>query len=133
MPNFVYDGHRAPRPTGIRKAIRDNYREVGRIKPVQGEERFLLVSYEPVMWQGTRYGFEEITVLVPKTVPAPTERGRPSTNKSKGNDFFRNAVHLSESPMERPEASMNSDCRDDWLQQVVDSIRGQREPTSASS
>jgi hypothetical protein len=66
-PNFVYDGHRAPRPTGIRKAIRDNYREVGKIKPVQGERRFLLVSYEPVMWQGTRYGFDEITVLVPKT------------------------------------------------------------------
>ena len=74
-PTSSYDGHRAPRPTGIRKAIRDNYREVGRIKPVQGEERFLLVSYEPVMWQGTRYGFEEITVLVPKTAPSPTGAG----------------------------------------------------------
>ncbi len=83
-PNFVYDGHRAPRPTGIRKAIRDNYREVGRIEPVQGERRFLLVSYEPVMWQGTRYGFEEITVLVPKTVPGADRARAPVDEQVKG-------------------------------------------------
>jgi hypothetical protein len=74
-PNFWYDGHRSPKPTGIRKAIRDNYREVGRIKAVQGERRFMLVSYEPLEWSGTRYGFEEITVLVPKTVPGPERLG----------------------------------------------------------
>ena len=67
-PNFWYDGHRAPQSTGIRKALHDNYREVGRIKPVDGERRFLLVSYEPLPWSATRYGFEEITILVPKTV-----------------------------------------------------------------
>ena len=74
-PNFWYDGHRSPQPTGIRQAIRDNYREVGRIKSVQGERRFLLVSYEPLLWPGTRYGFEEITVLVPKTVTGPERSG----------------------------------------------------------
>jgi len=74
-PNFVYDGHRAPQPTGIRKAIRDNYREVGRIQSVRGERRFLLVSYEPLLWPATRYGFAEITVLVPKTSPGPERFG----------------------------------------------------------
>ncbi len=63
---FWYDGHRSPRSTGIRKAIRDNYREVGRIKAVEGEKRFMMVSYEPLAWPGTRYGFEEITILVPR-------------------------------------------------------------------
>ena len=66
-PNFWYDGQRSPQPTGIRRTIRDNYREVGRIKSVEGERHFMLVSYEPLTWSAIRYGFEEITVLVPKT------------------------------------------------------------------
>jgi hypothetical protein len=69
--NFWYDGHRSVQPLGIRKAFHDYYQEVGRIKSVKGERRFLLVSYEPLEWPSTRYGFEEITVLVPKTAPAP--------------------------------------------------------------
>ncbi len=72
-PNFWYDGQRCPRPTGVRQAIHDNYREVGRIKSVHGERRFMLVSYEPLVWSATRYGFEEITVLVPKE---PRSRGQ---------------------------------------------------------
>jgi hypothetical protein len=74
-PSFWYDGHRSPQPTGIRKAIRDNYREVGRIKSVQGEKRFMLVSYEHLPWPGLRYGFEEITLLVPKTAAIPDRVG----------------------------------------------------------
>ena len=67
-PNFWYDDSTqvAPKSTGIRKALRDNYREVGKIKAVQGEKRFMMVSFEYLPWPGTRYGFEEITVLVPK-------------------------------------------------------------------
>ncbi len=74
-PQFWYDGHRSPHPTGIRKAIRDNYREVGRIKAVQGEKRFMAVSYEYLAWPGMRYGFEEITVLVPRTPADPSRLG----------------------------------------------------------
>jgi hypothetical protein len=66
-PNFWYDGHRSPRPTGIRNAIRENYREVGKITAVKGERRFMLVSYEPLLFPPIRYGFEEITILVPKS------------------------------------------------------------------
>ena len=36
-PNFWYDAERYDQSTGIREAIRDNYREVGRIKAVRGE------------------------------------------------------------------------------------------------
>jgi hypothetical protein len=75
--NFWYDGHRSAQPLGIRKAFRDNYREVGRIKSVKGERRFLLVSYEPLEWPGTRYGFEEVSILVPKTAAGPARVGRP--------------------------------------------------------
>ncbi len=75
-PNFWYDGHRSPAPTGVRNAIRDNYLEVGRIRSVQGERRFMLVSYEPLVWSATRYGFEEITVLVPKNPCDPGQLER---------------------------------------------------------
>jgi hypothetical protein len=74
-PNFWYDGHRSHQPSGIRQAIRDNYREVRRIKSVEGERRFMLVPYEPLPWSPLRYGFEEITVLVPNTAPGPARLG----------------------------------------------------------
>jgi hypothetical protein len=74
-PNFWYDGHTASQSTGIRKAIRDNYREVGRIKAVQNEKRFMVVSYEPLPWQATRYGFEEIAILVPRDPGDPGRLG----------------------------------------------------------
>jgi len=74
-PNFWYDGHRSVQPTGIRKALRDHYREVGKIKSVEGERRFMLVSYEPLVWSSTRYGFEEITILVPKEPRGPSQVG----------------------------------------------------------
>jgi hypothetical protein len=52
--------------TGIREALGENYQVAGRIKAVEGEKRFMLFSFEPVPFVTTRYGFKEITVLVPK-------------------------------------------------------------------
>jgi hypothetical protein len=74
--NFWYDGHRSVEPLGIRKAFHDYYQEVARIKAVKGERRFLLVSYEPLEWPGTRYGFEEISVLIPRATAEPAQSGR---------------------------------------------------------
>jgi hypothetical protein len=54
--------------SGIRQALFANYQEVGRIKAVEGERRFLLFSFEPVPFTATRYGFKEITILAPKPV-----------------------------------------------------------------
>jgi len=65
-PGFWYDNETGwwPQSTGIRKALREHYQEVSRIKPVVGERRFMPLSFEPM--PATRYGFDEITVLVPK-------------------------------------------------------------------
>jgi hypothetical protein len=54
--------------SGIRQALCANYEEVGRIKAVEGERRFMLFSFEPVPFPATRYGFKEITILAPKPV-----------------------------------------------------------------
>jgi hypothetical protein len=66
---FWYDNQNGwwAQSTGIRDALRENYQEVGRIQPVTGELRFLMYSYEPVAWNATRYGFQGITILVPKS------------------------------------------------------------------
>jgi hypothetical protein len=73
---FWYDSRNGwwPQSTGIRQALLENYQKVGRIKAVTGEMRFLLYSYEPVAWKATRYGFQEITILVPKSAPGPEWR-----------------------------------------------------------
>jgi hypothetical protein len=67
-PMFWYDdGSRWwLRSSGIRQALHDNYQEVGRIRAVQGESRFIMYPFEPLPWTATRYGFQDITILVPK-------------------------------------------------------------------
>jgi hypothetical protein len=60
--------------TGIRQALRENYREVGRIKAVEGEKRFMLFSFEPVAFLATRYGFKEMSILTPKPESGPELR-----------------------------------------------------------
>jgi len=67
-PGFWYDNQTGwwPQSSGIRQAMRANYQEVGRIRAVEGEKRFLLFSFEPVPWSATRYGFQEIAILVPR-------------------------------------------------------------------
>jgi hypothetical protein len=67
-PQFWYDDSSRwwRRSSGIRQALRDNYQEVGRIPAVQGETRFILYPFEPLPWKTTRYGFQEISILVPR-------------------------------------------------------------------
>jgi hypothetical protein len=66
-PKFSYDNSVWwRRSSGIRQALLRNYREAGRIKAIKGEKRFLLYSFEPVPFPATRYGFDEITILVPR-------------------------------------------------------------------
>jgi hypothetical protein len=76
-PGFWYDIRTGwwPQSTGIREVLRENYREVGRIKAVAGEKRFLLYSFEPVPWETTRYGFQEIAILAPKSEHGSGEPG----------------------------------------------------------
>jgi hypothetical protein len=66
--NFWYDDSSRwwREPSGIRQALRDHYQEVGKIKAVQGEKRFLLYPFEPLPFPPPRYGFQEITILVPR-------------------------------------------------------------------
>ena len=58
--DFVYDYFLFPRSTGIRKALMDNYREVGKIRAVEEN---------PYMkdWAEDPYYFGEITILEPNT------------------------------------------------------------------
>ena len=69
-PGLIYDNRSGwwPQSTGIRQALRESYQEVGRIRAVQGETRFMTVSFEPLAWSATRNGFQEITILVPKNI-----------------------------------------------------------------
>ena len=57
--DFVYDYFLFPKPTGIRKALQDNYRETGKIRAVEDN---------PYMkdWAEDPYYFGEITILEPK-------------------------------------------------------------------
>jgi hypothetical protein len=58
--DFVYDYFLYPKPTGIRKALFENYRETGKIRAVEGN---------PYMkdWAEDPFYFGEITVLEPAT------------------------------------------------------------------
>ena len=64
-PDFAYEYYLWPKPSGIRQAMLDNYREVGRIRAAEGP---------PAVkdWAEDPYFFGEITILEPKTnSPAP--------------------------------------------------------------
>jgi hypothetical protein len=68
--DFWYDEGRWRKSSGIRAALHEYYQEAGKIRGVNGEVRFLLVSFEPLPWPTRRYGFQDITVLVPKPASA---------------------------------------------------------------
>jgi hypothetical protein len=78
-PEFPYDNRSGwwSQPTGIREVLRENYREVGRIKAVAGEKRFMMLSFEPVPWTAVRNGFQEITILVPRQTTGTGKSNRP--------------------------------------------------------
>jgi hypothetical protein len=56
LPDFAYDHQIWPRSSGIRTALRRNYREAGEIPAVQGDGK-----------KAVNYYFDAITVLVPKS------------------------------------------------------------------
>ena len=55
-PDFWYDHEMWTKSSGIREAITNNYREIGKINAVPSE----VIQYKP-------YGFSEISILVPRT------------------------------------------------------------------
>jgi hypothetical protein len=54
-PDFWYDHEMWDKPSGIRQAMMDNYREIGKIEPVGGPKA-----------KSVGYGFAEISILVPR-------------------------------------------------------------------
>jgi hypothetical protein len=58
-PDFAYEYYLWPKPSGIRQAMLDNYREVGRIRAAEGPPAVKNWAEDP-------YFFGEIAILEPK-------------------------------------------------------------------